>query len=177
MWQCAPMWSARLKMWPLLLWLAMAYSPSRNHLDKVVAIPCGVLTSLKWWSNPGRVMAEVPFANPQPMILLISDAPDLGWGAHLGTMWELGPGGVCAAHKCQRAQCHLPNLRGLPPPVAGSSGASPDRQHGFHVLCEQARGRVLIGSLSGSHPSVGFLYPARNPHGGSTSPWCSQHTG
>lgn len=55
---------ARLKMQPLQLWLAMAYSLSRDHLDKVVAIPYSVLTSLKRWSDSKRVMTGVPFVNP-----------------------------------------------------------------------------------------------------------------
>nr|XP_042698655.1 leucine-rich repeat and calponin homology domain-containing protein 1 isoform X6 [Chrysemys picta bellii] len=35
-------------------------------------------------------LRRVPFATPQPTLTLVTDAADLGWGAHLGDLWTLG---------------------------------------------------------------------------------------
>lgn len=41
------------------------------------------LSSLDWWLDPKSVRQVVPFVTPSPSLTLVSDASDLGWGAHL----------------------------------------------------------------------------------------------
>lgn len=45
---------------------------------------------LTWWLDPVSILSRVPFEFPQPSIMLVSNASDLGWEAHLGNLRTQG---------------------------------------------------------------------------------------
>nr|XP_025038833.1 uncharacterized protein LOC112545273 [Pelodiscus sinensis] len=77
---------ARLRMRPLQGWLKVAHNPLRSPLDAVVTIPQDILRSLDWWKDEGTVCAGVRFTKPSPSVQLVTDALDVGLGAHLGNL-------------------------------------------------------------------------------------------
>ncbi|KAM7175694.1 uncharacterized protein RBU57_001734 [Macrochelys suwanniensis] len=81
---------ARRRMRPLQLWLASEFSQARDGMDKVLTVPGRVLTSLQWWTVPANVLQGIPFREPPPLLDLVSDASDLGWGAHVGNSQTQG---------------------------------------------------------------------------------------
>lgn len=81
---------ARLHLRLLPQWLASAYSLSRHHLDLVLTVLPQVLGSLSWWKEPSSVMGEVPFATPQPVVTVVTDASVLRWGSHLSNLMTQG---------------------------------------------------------------------------------------
>ncbi|KAM7139358.1 uncharacterized protein RBU57_016138 [Macrochelys suwanniensis] len=81
---------ARLRMRPLQLWLASQFSQARDGLDKVLTVPSLVVASLQWWSYLHTMLQGVPFGKVSPLLDLVSDMSDLGWGAHIGNMQTQG---------------------------------------------------------------------------------------
>lgn len=75
---------AWLRLPPLHTWLATVYVPSRHHWDQAVTVLDCVLSSLNYWLDPKSVLQGVDFVSLSPSLTLVSDASDLGWGAHLG---------------------------------------------------------------------------------------------
>ncbi|XP_065435882.1 uncharacterized protein LOC135979940 [Chrysemys picta bellii] len=81
---------ARLRLRPLQLWFTQTYRPNRDPLDLVVTIPDRVFGSLRWWLDQQQICEGIPFTAPQPTLTLVTDASDLGWGAHLGELRTQG---------------------------------------------------------------------------------------
>lgn len=73
-------------MGPLLQRLATVYSQFRDHLEKVITIPAMVLSSLRWWTNLGKVLEGVSFISPPHSVKLVSDASDLAFGMHVSIL-------------------------------------------------------------------------------------------
>ncbi|XP_067420874.1 dynein axonemal heavy chain 14 [Emydura macquarii macquarii] len=73
----------RLRLRPLQRWLASVYAPIRHPLNRIVTLPTPLLTSLLWWKDPREVLKGVPFREMVPSVTLITDASDVGWGAHI----------------------------------------------------------------------------------------------
>ncbi|XP_053901290.1 uncharacterized protein LOC128846308 [Malaclemys terrapin pileata] len=80
----------RLRMRPLQLWLASEFSQARDRMDKVLTVPKPVITSLGWWSSLRNMLQGVPFRGRALSLDLVSNALDLGWGAHVGNVQTQG---------------------------------------------------------------------------------------
>lgn len=75
---------AKLRLHPPQSWLVSVHRPARHSLDRIVTLPRPILDSLPWWTDIQQVCSGVPFAAPQPSLVLVMNASDFGWGAHLG---------------------------------------------------------------------------------------------
>lgn len=73
---------ARFHMRYLQIWFRSVYSLSKDGLKKLLLMPSRVKHSLDWWKEPSNVSAGIPFTQPPPTLILISDVPLIGLGAH-----------------------------------------------------------------------------------------------
>ncbi|KAM7169005.1 uncharacterized protein RBU57_006714 [Macrochelys suwanniensis] len=95
---------------------------------------------------------------------LVSDALDMWWAAHLGTLRTQGLWSQEELiYKCQGTQSHPSGLRSVPSSTVGQSSAGIGGQHSIDVLCQQARWSTVISSLPRSPSPVGLLYPTCYP--------------
>lgn len=74
----------RMRLRLLQAWLVKAFDQSRGLWDMVLMLPSAVIASLHWWTQEAVVCSGVPFTVLPPSVMLVTDASDLGWGAHLG---------------------------------------------------------------------------------------------
>ena len=73
----------RLYLRPIQLYLLALWRPNQDSLSDLVPIRPPLLPHLRWWLVEDRLSAGVPIVPPVPTISLITDASNLGWGAHL----------------------------------------------------------------------------------------------
>lgn len=75
----------RLHMRPVQIWLLAVWRPSSGQLDASLSLP-GPLLQIVWefWSDRNRLLRGVPLRPHQVSDYLVTDASQLGWGAHLG---------------------------------------------------------------------------------------------
>lgn len=71
-------------------WLRTACCPTRDNLDRQVAVPLHVKNSLNWWKEQLHVYEGIRFCHPTLLVTLTSDASLYGWRAHLCTLTVQG---------------------------------------------------------------------------------------
>lgn len=80
----------RLRMRPLQLHLAQFYRQSVHPLDHSVPVPLSLHPDLRWWTSRLNLVKGVPFPALPHQVVLTTDASNLGWGGHVGSLTASG---------------------------------------------------------------------------------------
>ncbi|VDI11593.1 Hypothetical predicted protein [Mytilus galloprovincialis] len=77
----------RLHMRPIQLYLLALWRPNIQPLNQFIPVRMSLTVHLRWWTNRTNIFKGMPLQEPTIQLTLITDASELGWGAHLGT-WQ-----------------------------------------------------------------------------------------
>lgn len=77
----------RLHMRPIQLYLLALWRPKIHPLTHMIVIRPILLQHLQWWMNRENFFKGMPLQDPPSQLTLITDASELGWGAHIEN-WE-----------------------------------------------------------------------------------------
>lgn len=81
---------ARLHMRPIQLYLLVWWKPSQQELNYKIPLYNPIKQHLVWWLNRTNFFRGVRLEQGSAQVILITDASQLGWGAHLNTCHTAG---------------------------------------------------------------------------------------
>jgi len=82
----------RLRMRPIQLYLMAHWDQKSRDLEALVPVRDTLIQHLQWWKDPQNLGRGVPLTQPQPTLIITTDASSQhGWGGFLGDIETQGP--------------------------------------------------------------------------------------
>jgi hypothetical protein len=80
----------RMRMRPIQWHLSQFYVQSRHSLSHVVPVQPSLHKHLEWWMKDNNLLKGVRFPKEPHQVVLTTDASNLGWGGHIGSLTTSG---------------------------------------------------------------------------------------
>jgi hypothetical protein len=77
---------SRLYMRPIQLHMNSQRDARIHGLFHKIMIPCKLVPVLQWWASEANLVCGLPWREPQPSVMLTTDASMKAWGAHMGDL-------------------------------------------------------------------------------------------
>jgi hypothetical protein len=135
-------WRAR----PLHWFRKLHWDGPTTNFDKVVTLDRSFpVAELVWWKKPANVLVGVPLHEPNPEVLLFTDASMEGWGAHTAMVQAAG------AWTAAQRKLHINVLELLAVKFALQALASHLRGRTVQVHCDNSTAIAYLRKGGGTH--------------------------